>query len=344
MLERPQAHAIYDRIAQFIHENLFIPCWKEVKQVSNLCDGKGQVGANEKEGVIQLRLQQGLYRQVINITVPEMYPEEGVIVDILQSSFPLDIHHMYKSQAEEISRRCVAGFSPEQAVQSANNHKMQDLGKPVGQAKERLTTGNLKNLKHDVNVLKQMKDLRTVNLATDKRNQFSAHSVQERRDARKGLRRLAKAESEADKEREKEIRDIEQQEMQALMGMKVSETAQPSLLAVARYLIDEFSMRLPVEKCQNCKKDVFPTDPTSSVLTDRSNSERPIRTYCGHWLHYDCLNAWMTTPPFIRQCPVCDRRIWHPDWPEDVKILERAWQNQEAKKRELADVSDLMGL
>ena len=344
LLGRPQGHAIYDHIAQFIHENLFIPCWKEVKQIYNMCEGKGQIGAKDKEGVIQLRLQKGQYRQIMKLQVPELYPEAGVSIEIMQTSFPFDIAHVYQAQADEISRRCVSGISPDQALQSMNTAKMQRMGKASGESKERLTTGNIKNLKHDVNTLKQMSELRSVNVATDKRNQGSLHSVQERKDARKALRRLAKSEHEADAEREKELRELEQQEMQALLGAKISDTAQPSLLATARYLIEDFAMALPVEKCQSCKKNVFPDDPNSPQLSDKTHPDRPIRTYCGHWLHYDCLNTWMTTPPFVRQCPVCDRRIWHPDWPEDIKILERAWQNQQAKERELADVSDLLGL
>jgi hypothetical protein len=346
LLGRPQAHAIYEHIAQFIHENLFIPCWKEVKQVNALCEGRGrgQIGAKEKEGLIQLRLQQGQYRQTVHLRVPEMYPEEGVVVDIVQSSFPGDVAHMFQSQAEEISRRCAAGYSPDQTVGTSNSAKMQGSGKAAGGAsKERLTAGSIKDLKHDMDVLKQMSDLRTVTAGVDKRKQLVARSTQERREARKGLRRLAKAESEADEKREQEMMEVEQFEMQALMVSKVSDTAQPSLLATAKYLIEEFATTLPLEKCQNCQKNVFPDDPSSAILTDRAHRDRPIRTYCGHWLHYGCLDDWMTTPPFIRQCPVCDRRIWHSDWPDDVKILERAWQNQEAKRRELADVSDLLG-
>ena len=46
---------------------------------------------------------------------------------------------------------------------------------------------------------------------------------------------------------------------------------------------------------------------------------------------------------FVRQCPDCTRRIWHPDWPSDYRILERAWANQQATKRELDDVKDFFG-
>ena len=112
--------------------------------------------------MLQLRLKQGMYRQSINVRVPELYPEEAVQIDIKQSSFPADISYMYKAQADEIARRCAAGFSPEQALQNTSGFRTQVLGKPAGDAKERLNANNLKNLKHDVNVLKQISDLRNV--------------------------------------------------------------------------------------------------------------------------------------------------------------------------------------
>jgi hypothetical protein len=344
LLGSPQAEVIYDHIASFIHENLFIPCWKEIKQISTLVEGRGQIGANDKEGLIQLRFQQGNYRNSITVRVPPAYPEEGVQVEITHSSFPFEIYNMYKAQADEISRRCVAGFSADQAVRSSNETRMATLNAtPSGESKERLTTGNLKNLKHDVNVLKQMNELRQVNSARDKRNQGTVHSTAERREARKDLRRLAKAESAADALREKEMLEMEQREMLELMGTKISETAQPSLVPTVKYIIEEFALRLPIEPCQNCRKNVFPDDPSDKALSDTSSKLRPMRSLCGHWLHHDCLNTWLTTPPFARNCPACERRVWHPDWPSDIKQLERAWQNQEARKREMSDVSDFMG-
>ena len=61
----------------------------------------------------------------------------------------------------------------------------------------KLTSENIKNLKHDVNVLKQISDLRIATTASNKKNQYFKEATAERRDARKDLRRLARAESEA---------------------------------------------------------------------------------------------------------------------------------------------------
>eukprot|EP01034_Spumella_vulgaris_P028009 gene28009-34801_t len=105
---------------------------------------------------------------------------------------------MFQSQAEEIARRCEAGFSGEQALQGSNPIKM--LTKAANtESKIKLTSGSLKNLKHDVNVLKQMSDLR-VATAKSSKTTYVTQANAERREARKDLRRLAQSEQESDLE------------------------------------------------------------------------------------------------------------------------------------------------
>lgn len=142
--------------------------------------------------------------------------------------------------------------------------------------------------------------------------------------------------------------------MKTLLTSKVSDIIQPSLYVAIKFLIDDYACRLPLELCQSCKKPLFPNKQQEQQDHVNKNSNninknikiktnvinnKAMRTFCSHWLHYHCLNEWLTTPPFIRQCPTCNRRIWHPDWPEDHKQLEKAWQAKEAKKREVCDVS-----
>lgn len=337
LLGKAQVHAIYAHIHKFIHNNLFIPCWKEMKQVMTLCEGKGTLGCDDKEGILQMRLTQGAYKQSIKLKIPPNYPEEGVEIEFLNSNFPYDLQYMYKSQAEEIVRRCEAGFSGDLAV-STNPVKLPTKAVSSTDPKLKLTSGNIKNLKHDVNVLKQMSDLR-VATTTSSKHAYVTQANAERREARKDLRRLAKAESEADEAQYKAMLEAEQAEMQALMRAKVSDVAQPSLYAVAKFLVEDYACRLPIEPCQACKNPVLHADPNNEANTNSRSDKRPMRTFCGHWLHYHCLNEWLTSPPFKRQCPVCDRRIWHPDWPEDYKILEKAWQAKESRAREMSDVS-----
>ena len=125
-------------------------------------------------------------------------------------------------------------------------------------------SGALKDLKHDVNALKQLSDLRIATTAKDKKHQYALHGNAERREARKELRKLHKEESERDQISEKLIKEEEQAEMKELMKLKMSDTAQPSLLAAARFLVDDYVTRLPQEKCQNCQKTVLPEKPIES--------------------------------------------------------------------------------
>ena len=152
--------------------------------------------------------------------------------------------------------------------------------------------------------------------------------------------------------------------MVQLMKSKINSTSLPSLLHVVKYLVQEYVCKLPNELCQKCENRVFPLTPTECDVMESSSeavnetikkkskkkdgmskSERkPIRSVCGHWFHYKCLDDWLTTPPFLRHCNVCQKRIYHPDWPEDIKAIERTWQAQQAKKREIADVADFLDM
>lgn len=339
---KAQFQVIYDYLHSFIHSNMFVPCWKEMKQIASLVEGKGQIGIDEKEGVIQLRLKCNQYQQNIKLKVPYNYPVEGVVIEFLKSNFPQDIQIMFKGQVDELVRKFEAGFTAEQAFATSTG-PIKLPTKASGEVKTKVTTESLKNLKHDVSVLKQISDLRAASTAHDSKRYFTQANA-DRREARKDLRRLAKAETEAEKEQQRQLLEEEQKEMQSLLRATVSDTAQPSLFHCAKYLVEQYTHKLPLEKCQACKESLLAADPESESNKNSRSEKRAMRTFCGHWLHYNCLNNWLTTPPFVRNCEICTRRIWHPDWPEDYKQLEKAWQSKEARKREVSDVSDFMGM
>lgn len=41
-----------------------------------------------------------------------------------------------------------------------------------------------------------------------------------------------------------------------------------------------------------------------------------------------------------QDCPLCEHRVYHPDWPQTRKQLEKAWANRQAKSREIGEVRD----
>jgi len=346
---KPQVEVMFNYLFDFIHGNLFVPCWKEIKLIKNKCDTAGyKIGADDKKGMIQLRLNNGAYHQSIVLIIPPMYPEVGVEIQFTASNLSTNIQEVFKHQIEDVVRRCVAGFKGSDAIEATlnpdtNRDKAKASKGTLVSDKVSLTTDALKGLQHDVNVLKQIADLREVNAGMDKRNQFTAHSTSVRKEARKDLRRLAKAENAADIAQEQErLRELEQQETLQLMSCKPSDTAQASLLAAATFLIDHYMEKLPSEQCFACRESLLPAEPKHKCLQDPKHTKYPMRIFCGHWIHYGCLDNWLTTPPFVRKCLVCDRQIWHPDWPEP-KILEKEWQATQAKQREVDDIGHMFG-
>jgi hypothetical protein len=51
----------------------------------NLCEGKGSMGANEKEGILTMKLTNGQYIQRIKLKISHEYPLEGVQVEFTTS-------------------------------------------------------------------------------------------------------------------------------------------------------------------------------------------------------------------------------------------------------------------
>ena len=365
-LGKPQLRVMFEYLYAFIHDNALVPCWREVKKLKSLIEQQSsspssststpspkssttsKMGVDEITGVVHLILRHNQYKLSVDVKVPYMYPEDGVIIDIVSSNFPKEMQNMFKAQAEDIVRRCVAGFNPEDALACTLNPESNRLAiMKVSNSNNKdvkITSDAIKGLQHDVQVLKQISDLRDMNNSKDKRNQNMLHSIKERRIARKDLKRLAKLESRADNEEEERLRKQEQEEMISLLNSKPSGSSQPSLLVTSQYLLKHCVEKLVSMKCQCCNELVMPSDVNSKVLSDPKSIMRPIRTFCGHWLHWKCLNHWLTTPPFLRQCGVCHRRIYHSDWPSDHKKLERAWQNKQAREREMNDVADFLDM
>ena len=117
---------------------------------------------------------------------------------------------------------------------------------------------------------------------------------------------------------------------------------QPSLKNIATYLVEECLRRLPSEKCPCCQKPVLPEDPSTELLPSLCIE----MVYCGHLYHYGCLDRLMTSPPFgeNKKCPACRKRIFHDKWNISARVLEERWAHQEARKREVDEVADFLGL
>jgi hypothetical protein len=119
----------------------------------------------------------------------------------------------------------------------------------------------------------------------------------------------------------------------------------PSLQKVADFIVTDCVRRYPKEVCPLCNERALPEDP-ADVVKDEKHDKYVVRVYCGHLYHCGCLDPYMKTPPFQggKKCLSCKERIFHDRWKTSPKVLEERWAHQEAKKRELQEVSDFLGL
>jgi len=117
---------------------------------------------------------------------------------------------------------------------------------------------------------------------------------------------------------------------------------QASLKCVATYLVKKCLRKFPNETCPSCQKFVLPEDPSTQL----PSSVAIEMVYCGHLYHHSCLDQLMTSPPFgeDKKCPACGKRIFHDKWNISAKLLEERWAHQEARKREVDEVADFLGL
>lgn len=65
------------------------------------------------------------------------------------------------------------------------------------------------------------------------------------------------------------------------------------------------------------------------------------RLYCGHLFHNQCLVAYMRKPPFgNKNCGICNKKIFHDKWALTDRLAEDRWAHEQARERELAEVTD----
>ena len=80
---RGQVRIVHNAVQDFIQDNVFVPCWRELKQIMTLyerANSANKIVADEKTGCINIKLISRGYFQIVKIQVPDMYPEEGIEV------------------------------------------------------------------------------------------------------------------------------------------------------------------------------------------------------------------------------------------------------------------------
>lgn len=304
-----QVRLVLQSLISFINNNLFIPCWKELRACIELMQQLPSSSSskqstlcilNESNGTIRLTLHDAAYYYKCIITIDPAYPDysaatggKACFLQMQSTNFPIFIENMITSQAQDIVLRIQAGQSYERALLLSN---------PI----------------------KAPKDLE---LTTDGTNQLILIKPQ-------------KEETEQEWKIEENKRLAGYYDVQHDIPLGGTINPQPSLLALVSFLVREVQ-RLVSHTCPGCKDRVLPGNREEMSLPKLKLKMQPMRTYCGCWYHKSCLNTILTEPPFgLLQCPTVDcggQRVYHPDWSTDVKQLEKEWAAKQAKLREIED-------
>mmetsp|Transcript_6439 Transcript_6439/g.10078 ORF Transcript_6439/g.10078 Transcript_6439/m.10078 type:complete len:501 (+) Transcript_6439:218-1720(+) len=404
-----QVRAVWERLISFVDTNLFVPCWKDLRQSVEMVQksdnntitaaaatSKSTTGNNNKskkqtnkqstitlyesKGKIKLSLYNEAYYINVDITIDPAYPDfsaatggKSCLLELKSTNFPKSITDMMMTQAQDIVRRMQEGLSAARATNLSNPVKVpKNFHLNIDEMKEKyktrlLTKDTISNIKHDTEALKKVTDLRNKEASSVRApgdNGYVDHKAlaKERKDARRAIQKLTEEEKAADQQlEEKELAwKLEEQKRTAgyydvYIPTGGTITPQPSLYVLVTFLIEKVK-GLVVETCPCCKKRVLPICPdelksiynsssssSSNKTSAKNNKElkkmKPYRTYCGCWYHKSCLNTLLTEPPFGIECPneQCGRRVFHPEWPGDVKQLEREWAAKQARLREIED-------
>ena len=115
----------------------------------------------------------------------------------------------------------------------------------------------------------------------------------------------------------------------AKKGLELNtETALPSLFHIVNFLANNFVRFLPEAKCLGCEEKLV------HKIKNKDDGKRPERSYCNHWMHYQCFEKFVNEPPFLRDCPAdkCTMKFGSLNFKMDegsVKSREKNYMQEE---------------
>lgn len=308
--------AVLRSLVDFIDTNRFVPCWRELKQsVEHVASEGGKVLVlSEAKGKLRVMLQSGSYFYKCSIAVDAGYPStmthedwgKVCVLRMEETNFPPKIEQLITLQGRDLVRRMQDGIPEGNALKAGNPVQLPkaEAGRTEVEADVRGGTG------------------RRANVKTEKKSQW----------------------------------DLEEEARMAQYSMHDGSEPKPSLLPLVKFLARSVK-GVAEAKCPECGTPTLPSDPDelknlylnpSSVKNEREKEKRrnakrlrPVRPHCGCWYHFECIDKVIREPPFGAECGAggCGGRVWHGDWPSDVRELERAWTLKQARNREVEDAA-----
>ncbi|XP_041452763.1 uncharacterized protein LOC121405854 [Lytechinus variegatus] len=108
LLGKPQILHVVKFVQQFLADNPFSVCSEEVSFIKReLITEKDEIKMKQKSGVIVITIREAEYFMKFRLKVPDLYPEQQIVLENVENNFPELFHKMFLAQTEEMARRCV---------------------------------------------------------------------------------------------------------------------------------------------------------------------------------------------------------------------------------------------
>jgi len=278
-----QIKHVFRHLTTFINENMFVPCWRELKQCVALVKNSNEntqstkqstISIYERQGKIKLGIVASSYHYNCSITVDSAYPDfspanngKACLLKVTTTNFSEPIEKILTSQAQEIVRRMQEGLSSDKALLMSNPIKVPKnfhLSAALENDRVSISNSTILDIKHDTEALKRVNDLRkkeatSVRATGDNGHVNTKQLARERKDARRAIKKLTEREIEHDDELECKERQWQLEEKKRLEGYYDSHIdqggtidPQPSLLVLITFLVHKIK-GLAEERCPACK-------------------------------------------------------------------------------------------
>ena len=311
-----------------VHNNKLLHCKDELDEIHSLIKSDDVIKLNYKRGTILIHQREMNYHAKFRITVPDEYPEEPVEFVFLENNFHPFLTSLFTTRVQFLLKRVLNGYKYSLKNIETSNKKGDGISAPP-------STGDLHEIRKDLQFLKKVQDLKELN-----------HDKQMRREHT----RLIKSEVKNIEVKEQEL--LEQDEAFKQQQLKLQKAMdRRTLFPVAGFIMKDLIYRLPHSICDFCKQSLLPDKPPAiwSAKTSNENMEKNIRVErlsCDHWYHFICLEKLLSQPPFEdKKCisDNCDKSIEHNYF--NIKYIRKAeekWKKKEERRRELEDIADFM--
>eukprot|EP01083_Nonionella_stella_P008773 25351_1 len=326
---KPRIFLIIKSLHDIIQHNKLTMAFDEVRKIKKMFENNTNIKlkVHETKGKIDFEMVNNDYKSRFVLHIPDLYPLAPVVFNLKTCSFPMRYQNIYTQIANNICDKLSKGFSIDYIL---NVRKIN--------MKEDTTKIDLSDFNSNT-ALEIRQDLKTMH------KMALFHTL---KDSNKGMRRKVRVmnrQVKAEEEKENELR--KRMERACIDPDKQQNEPVRSLLPCIEYLVKQFT-DLQMELCGCCEKRIFPKN--SKLLQEWEDNRKkyvnkgkyPQRCDCGHWYHHQCLQSYLSEPPFGKTCSKCKVQLKHPLFETDIKVLERQWAVQQAKKRELDDIDEFV--